>query len=56
MKEKLRQQYQERSTTVKKTKRKKKTYVEKVANEAEIAARHNNSKDHQTASGYEQEH
>ena len=36
---KLQQEYQERNKTVKKkTKRDKKTYVEKLANEAEIAA------------------
>ena len=41
---KLQQEYQERNKTVKKkTKRDKKTYVEKLANEAEIAARQNNS-------------
>ena len=43
-KEKLRQENQERNKTVKKkTKRDKKTYVEKLASEAEIAARQNNS-------------
>ena len=42
-KEKLQQEYQERNKTVKKkTKRVKKTYVEKLADEAEIAARQNN--------------
>ncbi|KAI0224962.1 hypothetical protein LSAT2_024073 [Lamellibrachia satsuma] len=39
-------EYQERNKTVKKkTKRDKKTYVEKLANEAEIAARQNNSRE-----------
>ena len=43
---KLQQEYQERNKTVKKkTKRDKKTYVEKLANEAEIAARQNNSRE-----------
>ena len=43
---KLPQEYQERNKTVKKkTKRDKKTYVEKLANEAEIAARQNNSRE-----------
>ncbi|KAI0214523.1 hypothetical protein LSAT2_000379 [Lamellibrachia satsuma] len=45
-KKKLQQEYQERNKTVKKkTKRDKKTYVEKLANEAEIAARQNNSRE-----------
>ena len=59
-KEKLRQEYQERNKTVKKKKKRdKKTYVEELANEAEIAARKNNSRviqDHKTASREEQEH
>ena len=43
---KLQQEYQERNKTVKKkTKKDKKTYVEKLANEAEIAARQNNSRE-----------
>ena len=43
---KLQQEYQERNNTVKKkTKMDKKTYVEKLANEAEIAARQNNSRE-----------
>ena len=43
--EKLQQEYQERNKTVKKkTKRDKKTYVEKLANEAEITTRQNNSR------------
>ena len=45
-KKKLQQEYQERNKTVKnKTKRDNKTYVEKLANEAEIAARQNNSRE-----------
>ena len=45
-KKKLQQEYQERNKTVKKkTKRDKKTYAEKLANEAEIAARQNNSRE-----------
>ena len=41
---KMQQEYQERNKTVKKkTKRDKKTYVEKLANEAEFAAGQNNS-------------
>ena len=43
---KLQQEYQEGNKTVKKkTKRNKKTYVEKLANETEIAARQNNSRE-----------
>ena len=40
------QEYKDRNKTVKKkTKTERKTYVEKLANEAEIAARHNNSRE-----------
>ena len=47
----MQQEYQERNKTVKKkTKRDKKTYVEKLANEAEIAARQNNSRELYTIS------
>ena len=43
---KLQQEYQERNKTVKKkTKRDKKTYVVNLANEAEITARQNNSRE-----------
>ena len=44
---KLQQEYQERNKTVKEKnpKRDKKAYVEKLANEAEIAARQNNSRE-----------
>ena len=43
---KLQREYQERNKIVKKkTKKDKKPYVEKLANEAEIAARQNNSRD-----------
>ena len=40
---KLQQEYQERNKTVKK--KTKKTYVQKLANEAEVAARQNTSRE-----------